>query len=182
MKRLLVCLVLASTLSVAHAKPRKLSTAYAISGIGTGVSAALIVGAFGLPQHSGDIWMPMLWTGLATGVVTPSGGNWYAGKWLTVGMGIRVAAGGFAAYAASHYRQDHRCETGNATTCKEISNTGITLIGIAGLAFVGGAAYDFKTLQDDVDEYNAKHRFNWAPVLTPSPTGNGALLGIGGSF
>jgi len=182
MNKLVVALVLTATLATAQARPRKLTTAYTLSGVGTGVSVALIVGAFALPPHSGDIYMPLLWTGLGTSVVTPSLGNWYAGRWLTVGLGIRVAAGGLAAYVAATQRQDHQCDTATSMTCQQISNNGMTLLGIAGLVYVGGAAYDFKTLGDDVDAYNAKHRFQWAHVLTPCPTGSGAGVGIGGAF
>ena len=181
MKKLVVALLLVS--SLAHAKPRKLRTAYTLSGVGTAASVSLIVGAFALPPRSGDIYFPMLWTGLATSVVTPSLGNWYAGRWLTVGMGIRVATGGFIAYVASTQRQDIQC-TDSATpkTCHQITNTGMTLLGIAGIVFVGGAAYDFKTLPDDIRAYNRKHAFQWAPVLTAPPIGSGAVLGIGGTF
>jgi len=181
MKKLIIAMLLVS--SIAAAKPRKLQTAYAASGIGTGVSVALIAGAFAFPPHSGDVYYPMLWTGLGTSVITPSLGNWYAGKWLTVGMGIRVATSAFAAYVVATKRQDHQCPDSSVPkTCTEITNTGITMLGIAGLVFVGGAAFDFHSIPDDVGEYNRKHAFRWAPVLTPSPTGNGALLGIGGEF
>ena len=184
MKKLVApLLVLLLVSSVAHAKPKKLTTAYAISGIGTGASTLLVVGAFAFPPHSGDIYYPMLWSGLATGVLTPSGGNFYAARYLTIGMGIRVAAGGLAVYVASTQRQEHQCpDSSTPKTCKEITNTGITLLGIAGLVFVGGAAYDFKTLPEDIDAYNAKHAFRWGPMVTPSPSGQGALLGIGGEF
>ena len=181
MKKLVIVLLLVS--SVATAKPRKLRTAYTLSGVGTGVSLALTVGAFALPPHSGDIYMPMLWTGLGTGVLTPSLGNFYAGKYLTIGMGVRVAAGGFAAYVAATQRQESQCRDSSVPkTCEDITNTGITLLGIAGIVFVGGAAYDFKTLPDDIDEYNAKHGFRWSPTVTPAPSGQGAVLGIGGEF
>jgi hypothetical protein len=183
MKRTALTLVLAATLaSTAHAETRKLNTAYALSGVGTGASVALIAGAFLLPPHSGDINLPMLYTGLATSVVTPSLGNWYAGRWLTVGMGIRVAAGSLATYVAVTQRDEVQCGGAMPEFCRRLSNTGVTLLGIAGIVYVGGAAYDFKTLQGDVDAYNAKHPFQWAPTVTPSPTGTGAVLGIGGVF
>jgi hypothetical protein len=181
MKKIIVALLLVS--SLAHAKPRKLRTAYALSGVGTGASLALVAGSFLLPPHSGDIYVPMLWAGLATSVVTPSLGNWYAGRWLTVGMGIRVASGGFIAYVAGTQRQDIQCgDSATPKTCKQLTNTGMTLLGVAAIVFVGGAAYDFKTLPDDIDAYNRKHRFQFQPMVTPSPTGQGALLGIGGTF
>jgi hypothetical protein len=181
MKKLVVAVLLVS--SLAHARPRSLKTAYTLSGVGAGGSALLVVGAFLLPPHSGDISYPMLWSGLGTGVLTPSLGNFYAGKYLTVGMGIRVVAGGFAAYVATSQQQEHQCsDSSTPKVCKEITNTGMTLLGVAAIVFIGGAAYDFKTLPDDIDAYNAKHAFKWAPMVTPAPSGPGALLGIGGEF
>lgn len=177
-----ICLVLVGSPSVADAKPRKLTTAYALSGVGAGVSLGLVAGAFVLPPHSGDIYLPMLYIGLGTSVVTPSLGNWYAGRWFTVGMGIRLVAGGLATVVAATQRDEVQCGTSSPEFCRRLSNTGVTLLGIAGIVYIGGAAYDFKTLRDDVDTYNAKHRFQWAPVLTPSPSGTGALLGVGGTF
>ncbi len=184
MKRTATILVLAAARlgSSAQAEPRKLNTAYALSGVGTGASVALIAGAFLLPPHSGDINLPMLYAGLATSVVTPSLGNWYAGSWLNVGMGIRVVAGGLATYVAITQRDEIQCGGSTPEFCRRLSNTGVTLLGIAGIVYVGGAAYDFKTLQADVDAYNAKHPFQWAPTVSPSPTGTGAVLGIGGTF
>ncbi len=186
MNRTLTSLALVAGLlalpTAAHAKPRKLTTAYALSGVGTGVSAGLIVGAFLLPPHSGDIYLPMLYTGLATSVITPSLGNWYADRWLTVGMGIRLVSGGLATFVAATQRDEVQCGGATPVFCRRLSNTGVTLLGIAGIVYIGGAAYDFKTLRDDMDQYNARHRFQWAPVITPSPTGTGALLGIGGTF
>ena len=181
MKKLVVALLLVG--SPAHAKPRKLSTAYAMSGIGAGASAVLVTGAFLLPPHSGDVYYPMLWAGVGSAVVTPSLGNFYASKWLTVGMGIRVAAGGFAAYVAASQTQTIQCpDSSTPKSCDQITNTGMTLMGIAGIVFIAGAAYDFKTLPDDMRAYNAKNAFQWAPVIAPPPSGSGALLGIGGAF
>ena len=181
MKKLVIALLLVS--SVAHARPRSLRTAYALSGVGAGTSTLLITGAFLLPPRAGDIYYTMLWAGVGSAVVTPSLGNFYAGSWLNVGMGIRVAAGGFAAYVASTQTQTHQCNDSSVPKdCTELTNTGLTLMGIAGLVFIAGAAYDFKTLEADVSAYNAKHAFKWAPVITPSPSGPGALLGIGGEF
>ena len=184
MKRvaLSLSLVLAASLSVAHARPRKLSTAYAISGVGTGVSVALVLGAFALPSHSGDINEPLLWTGLGTSIFTPSLGNFYAEQYFTIGMAVRLGAAGMMAYVAATQRQDVACNTLMPMTCRETTNTGITLIGLAGLIYIGGAAADFHALPDAMDRYNERHRFQWAPTLTPSPTGSGAMLGLGGRF
>jgi hypothetical protein len=184
MKKLVVALVLVASLATAHAKPRKHSTAFALSGIGTGASAALMMSAFFFPKDTGELNYPLLYVGMATSVVTPSLGNFYVEHWLNVGMGVRLAAGALGAYAASTMRQDHRCPTLMAETCTELTDNGMIALGIAGIIYVGGAAYDFKALGEQVDAYNAKHsyRFQWAPAVTPSPSGTGALLGVGGTF
>jgi hypothetical protein len=180
MKKLIVALVLVASLATAQAKPKKHTTAYALSGIGTGVSVVLMTSAFFFPKDNGELNYPLVAVGLGTSVITPSLGNLYAEHWLNVGMGVRLAAGGLAAYVAATMRQDHACGTLVPTTCTELTNNGMIALGIIGIAYVGGAAYDFKVLGDQVDDYNAKHRFQWTPVITPSPTG--AVLGVGGTF
>lgn len=183
---LLAALVLASVWAsqggVAEARPRKLATAGALSGVGVGVSAALISAGFLFPDKNGDVNMPLVWAGLGTSTVTPSLGNWYAGDWLTVGMGIRAAAGGAAALIVLTERQEVACKSQLAMTCHQVSNTGITLLGIVGIAYIAGAAYDVKDLPDAVLRYNRKHAFQFQPVFTPIPSAQGALLGVSGTF
>ncbi|MEO7095226.1 MAG: hypothetical protein ABI175_18340 [Polyangiales bacterium] len=182
MKKLVVTLIVIVSFATANAKPRKQSTAYAISGIGTGVSLALFTSAFFFPNENHDLNAPLLWSGMATSLVTPSLGNFYADHWLNIGMGVRLAAGALGAYTAATMRQEHRCSELMPKTCTELTDNGMIALGIVGVIYVGGAAYDFKVLGEQVDAYNARHPFQWAPVLTPSPSGTGALLGVGGSF
>lgn len=184
MKRFVVALVLVLAVATAEARPRKYTVAYGLSGVGTGVSAGLMLGAFFFPEDSGELRSPLLYTGLATSAITPSLGNFYADHWLNIGMGVRLAAGALGAYALTSMRQDHRCPTLEAQTCTEITNGGMIVLSIAGIIYVGGAAYDFKVLGEQLDAYNARHRyrFQWAPSVTPSPSGRGALLGVGGTF
>jgi hypothetical protein len=181
-KKLIVTLVLVASLATAQARPRKHSTAYAISGIGTGVSVALFTGAFFFPKENHDLNAPLLWAGIGTSVITPSLGNFYADHWLNIGMGVRLVAGGAAAYVAATMRQDHQCPTTEAKTCTELTDNGMIALGVIAIVYIGGGAYDFKVLGEQVDAYNAKHPFQWAPVITPSPSGAGAVLGVGGTF
>lgn len=184
MKKLIALLVLAASLATADAKPRKRSTAFALSGVATGASVVLMSSAFFFPKDTGELNYPLLLTGMATTVISPSVGNFYAEHWLNVGMGVRLAAGALGAYAAVTMRQDHRCPTLMSETCTELTDNGMMALGIAGIIYVGGAAYDFKVLGEQVDDYNVRHsfRFQWAPTVTPSPSGGGALLGVGGTF
>lgn len=184
MRKLAVTLVLVLAVSTGEARPRKYSVAYGLSGVGTGVSVGLMLGAFFFPKDTGELRTPLLYSGLATSVITPSLGNFYADHWFNIGMGVRLAAGALGAYALTSMRQDHRCPTLMADTCTEITNGGMIVVSIAGIIYVGGAAYDFKVLGEQLEAYNARHRyrFQWAPSVTPSPSGRGALLGVGGTF
>ena len=182
MNKLIVTLVLVASVATAQAKPKKHVTAYALSGIGTGVSVALMTSAFFLTTDTGELNYPLLAVGFGTSLVTPSLGNFYAEHWLNIGMGVRIVAGGMAAYVAATMRQDHQCPIAVSKTCTELTDNGMIALGIVGIVYVGGAAYDFKALGLQVDEYNAKHPFQWAPVITPSPSGAGAVLGVGGTF
>lgn len=181
-KKLIVSVVLVAAVATAQANPKTHATAYALSGIGTGVSVALMTSAFFLTTDTGELNYPLLAVGFGTSLVTPSLGNFYAEHWLNIGMGVRLAAGGVAAYVAATMRQDHRCPLTTETTCTELTDNGMIALGIIGIVYIGGAAYDFKALGLQVDEYNAKHPFQWAPVIMPSPSGPGAVLGIGGTF
>jgi hypothetical protein len=182
MNKLIVALVLVASLATAHAKPKKHATAYAISGIATGASVVLLTSSFFFTTDTGELNYPLIAVGLGTSVITPSLGNLYAEHWLNIGMGVRLAAGGMAAYVAATMRQDHQCPTLMSQTCTELTDNGMIALGIIAIVYVGGAAYDFKVLGEQVDEYNAKHPFQWAPVITPSPSGAGAVLGVGGTF
>ena len=64
MTKLLIPLVLVVSLATAHAKPRKQSIAYALSGVGTGASVVLTSSAFFLPKENHDLNYPLLFTGV----------------------------------------------------------------------------------------------------------------------
>src|SRR5689334_15034508 len=89
MKLASVLATLALATSVAHAddapaqKDPVVATALSLGG--TLASAGLIFGS----HSTGAVEL-----GLYSSLVTPSLGEWYAGKYLTVGMGIRAASVG----------------------------------------------------------------------------------------
>src|SRR3569623_3657103 len=66
--------------------PKDSTTALELSVGGTLASAGLV--AIGAGAHNDG----MIVAGLLTSLVTPSFGEWYAGKPLTIGMGLRVAS------------------------------------------------------------------------------------------
>jgi len=182
-KRALLSLALLGLLApAAHAERKKLSTAQAASGVGTGASAALFLSAFLLAkQNGGDVNLPLVFVGLGSSVITPSLGHWYAGRYLTIGTGVRAAAAGVAAWGVLNYSQTVRCNTFEYMECKNLKGGAIVVLGISAIAFVGGAAYDFKTLGESVDSYNA--RFAITPTIMPTTSGPpGAGLVLSGEF
>lgn len=169
--------LLALRAPVAHADPRQLSTAQAFSGVGTGVSGALFLSAFLVAkQNQGDVNMPLLYLGLGTSVLTPALGHWYTGRYLTPGMGIRAAAALFATWGVTHYSKTERCNTLEFKECTGLEQGAVIVLGLSAIAFVGGAAYDFKTLPDSVDRYNA--RFAITPTILPTSSGPPGAPGL----
>ncbi len=186
MKHALVSLAMISLLAgTAAAEKKSLRTAYIASGVGTGVSSALFLTAFFVGEKNGDVNMPLLYTGLGSGVITPSLGEFYVGKYLTVGMGLRVAAGLLATYGVLGNSQEVRCNnTVEVTTCKNLAQNAYLFIGLAGIIFVGGAAWDIQALPDHVEEYNSRGAgFALAPTLLPTSSGDSAFgLAAMGTF
>jgi hypothetical protein len=185
MKRTLVSLAIIAALSGTAAAEKSLRTARILSGVGTGASSVLFVTAFFVGEKDGDVNMPLLYAGLGSGVVTPSLGEFYVGKYLTVGMGLRVAAGLLATYGVLAHDQEVRCnDTIEVRTCKNLSQNAYLFIGLAGIMFVGGAAWDIQALPDHVEEYNTRGAgFALAPTLLPTSSGDTAFgLAAMGTF
>ncbi len=167
----------------AEAGPRKKSTAQLLAGAGVGASSALFLSAFLMSPENADVNMPLLYAGLSTGVLTPSLGHFYVGDYLTVGMGIRAAAAALATYAVLEYRINVRCPgVMFDVSCTSLEHEAIGLLGIAAIAFVGGAAYDLKALPDAVHRYNADHGFATTPIIIPASGGPVPGVGVVGYF
>ena len=186
MRRAAALVGLISTLGVATpagAGPRSKATAQLLSGAGVGASSALFLSAFLLPPDNADVNMPLLYAGLATGVVTPALGHAYIGDYLTVGMGIRAAAAALATYAVLEFRINVRCPTVKFdVSCTSLEHEAIGLLGLAAIAFVGGAAYDLKELPGAVHRYNVDHGYATTPILLPASGGPVPGLGVVGYF
>src|SRR5690348_16331954 len=100
MRRVAALLAAILPCAVAHADKSR-TTAEALSGVGVGVSSALVLTSFLTGDTYHPVNEPMLYVGLASSIVTPSLGEWYAGEWLTPGMAVRVAAVGLATFAVA---------------------------------------------------------------------------------
>lgn len=185
MKRALVSFAIIAALSGTAAAEKSLRTARILSGVGTGASSVLFISAFFVGEKNGDVNMPLLYSGLGSGIVTPSLGEFYVGKYLTVGMGLRVAAGLIATYGVLGHDQEVRCNnTVEFETCHNLGQNAYLFIGLAGIIFVGGAAWDIQALPDHVEEYNTRSpSFALAPTLLPTSAGDPAFgLAATGTF
>ena len=170
MIRTTTVLVLVASLATAHAE-KSVRTAQVLSGVGTGVSSGLFLAAFLTGDKEGSVNHPVLYTAIGTSVITPSLGEYYAGQYVTVGSVVRVLAGGLAIYAVTAQTETVRCATIEFSECKELTGTATVLLGIAALAFVGGAAYDVMDADDAVKRYNARTRMALVPAVTPESAG-----------
>ena len=180
MSKLVAVAVAAATLcttTLAHAEPgdegpKDPTTALELSIGGTVASGALV--AIGFQANNGG----MIAAGLLSSVVTPSLGEWYAGKPLTAGMGIRAASAVlFLAGVGEAFKclDTENCSNNNAAA-------GVMLIG--GLAgYAGGTIYDIATAPTAAREFNREHQLHIAPTYMRTPSGNATMgVGIGGTF
>lgn len=176
MKRALLVLVSLALLAGTASAEKSLKTARIASGVGTGVSSVLFLSAFFVGEKNGDVNMPLLYAGLGSGIVTPSLGDFYAGKYVTIGMGLRVAAGAIALYGVLNYDQEVRCNnTVEYQLCTNLGQNAYLLVGLAGIMFVGGAAWDIQNLPDVVEDYNRRGSIALTPTLLPTSTGDPAI-------
>jgi len=175
MRALVIVAGLALVASPAHAEKKK-KTAIALTAAGTGFSGGLVLASFLVHPQAGEANKPLLYTGLGTSVVTPSLGHFYAGRYLTIGMGIRAAALGLAAYGISQ-NQDQPCDIDPTENCPTLTGRGFTVLALATIAYIGGVAYDVRTTPDSVEHYNRYH-----VQLMPLATHNSGGLAIGGRF
>ncbi len=89
------------------------------------------------------------WAAIAGSLVTLSLGEWYAGKYLTLGLGLRaVGAATIGAGIAYSFCNDAMCS----------SDFGHALIGVGVVAAAAGIGYDIATTRSAARDYNANHR------------------------
>jgi hypothetical protein len=146
------------------------TTAVLLSLGGAAASTALVLGGESAGNLGGGL---MVLTGLATGIVTPSFGEWYADKYLTVGLGIRVAG-------AVALGKGIEC-TGNVGSggCNYNAYLAAGLVAMA-----VGTVYDVVDAGNAADRFNEQHSPHTAvvPTVLATPSGPVMAVGIGGSF
>jgi hypothetical protein len=176
--RALLVLMLVSSTAMADTTPepglKSEKTALILSAGGTALSSTLLVGALMVIPFSKDAEAnkPLLYAGLGSSIVTPSLGQIYAGQYLTIGMGIRVISIGIAAYGLT-LKQDQPCDSDPLANCPTVTGTGLTIVSLAAIAYIGGMAWDVRYVDDAVARANRKRSKRGAMV---APTLNGVAV------
>ena len=183
MSKLVLAVTAAASLCVATAAhadpadpgdqgPKDPTTALELSVGGTLASAGLV--AIGAGAHNDG----MIVAGLVSSLVTPSFGEWYAGKPVTLGMGLRVASTlVFVAGASEAFKciDSDNCQNNNTAA-------GVMLLGGL-IGYAGGTIYDIADAPSAAREFNRAHQIHVVPTYMRTPSGNAAMgMGIGGTF
>jgi hypothetical protein len=178
MKR--VALTVALTAATAHAQGdtpdlKDPDTALTLSVAGTVASHALVLA--GLAANNGQL----IAGGLASSLVMPSLGEWYAGKPLTAGMGIRAVS---ALATVAGLAQSFSCLDfeGTDRSCHDSGSAPILVVGGV-IGYAAGTIYDIATAPGAARDYNRKHAVTVQPALLRTASGSTSIgVGIGGSF
>ena len=153
--------------------PKDPHTALMLSLGGTAASAALVLA--GSSANNADL----VGVGLLSSLLTPSLGEWYAGKPLTAGMGIRLASAGVELYGLA---EAFKCW--DSCTSSDNNTAGVLVVGGL-IGYAAGTIYDIADAPSSAREYNRAH--SWHATVTPTvmrtPSGNAQMgVGIAGSF
>ena len=185
MRRVVVTLCLLVLCATANAGPKDPKTAKLLSAVGASVSGAVVVAGFVSAPDSKRINPPVMYTGIGMLFVTPSLGEFYAGQYLTIGMGVRALAAGFAVYTLETQTKLATCDdalSSDEPPCEIFKESAYPLLGIAAIAFVGGVWYDTLDAGDAAERYNRKHGFTVVPSVQPGPHGPAPGLVLSGWF
>ena len=158
------------------------ATALALSAGGVTASLGMLIGGlYGASQarHGGSegAWDTVAAVGAASTLVTPSLGEWYSGKYLTGGLGLRLGGIALAAAGVS--------TVAICIDCGHPDNSGaIALVGVGALAYLGGIILDVATAPSAAREHNTKPktRVMVVPSVGKWPSGPAYGMGLGGSF
>ena len=183
MRRVIVTVFFLLTCATAHAEKSE-RTATLLSAVSSGVSGAVVVAGFVTAENAERVNDPVMYTGIAMLMVTPSLGEIYAEQPFTWGLGIRVVASAFAVYTLETQTSLATCDTAHssdAPKCEVFTENAYPLLGIAAIGFVGGVWYDVLDAGDAVKRYNKKHNFNVVPAV-PASSGVAPGLTLSGTF
>ncbi len=163
---------------------RLLSGAGPLLSLGVVTAGGLIAGSGSSPAHwRQDVGTGIAWVGVASLPFAPSFGHWYAGDYLTPGLGLRALGIGLFVGGAANFTLRFDCADIDCPPAKDNTLGGtLMLLGIA--SYTTGWIYDVATADRAAREYNRDHatRLSVAPtaIRTGSATSYGLVLG--GSF
>ena len=166
-RAVLLFVLLVSSSASAEKSPKK---AKLLAGLGVGLSSGLVLSSVLINVNEGTVYKPTFYAGVGTSIVTPSLGHWYAGKWLTVGMGVRAGAALLAVYGITR-TQDQPCDVDPTENCPTLTGTGFTVLALAAIGYIGGVAYDLFDTPRSVERYNRLH-------VTLAPTASDRSAGL----
>jgi hypothetical protein len=160
-------------------------TARILSGAAAGVSGGVVLAGF-LVVDRASFNPPVLYTGIGMLMLTPSLGEWYAGQYLTIGMGVRAAAAALAIYTLQTQTIEVTCitaMTSNEPKCKVLdAGVAYPLLSVATIAFIGGVWYDVLDAKDAAVRYNQRKAVRVMPTALQGPQGLAPGLAFGGTF
>jgi hypothetical protein len=155
---------------------RDRNVAFALSSGGT----ALSIGLVALGAH-GDGTLAM--TGLLSSLVTPAAGEFYAGKMLTWGTGIRVVSGVAAVVGLAVVVRCTSLAVFVSGPCRENPDAAAALMVTGAVGYAAGIVYDIATAGSAVDDYNRRLHLRITPTILQTASSRATVaLGIGGSF
>lgn len=180
--RLAVALVLL-TARLASADPEDTKSpevGLALSAGGTAASLGLLVGGLAISAGpAGNRGLGIATVGFLGTLVTPSFGEWYAGKYLTAGLGLRLLGTAVATIGVSTLKICFDDCGGEHT---DNSDAGAEIV--LGLAtYAAGIIWDVASAPSTVRESNARRHTVITPSIVTSPSGGAAYgVGLAGSF
>jgi hypothetical protein len=162
--------------AVMRGEPLSENVALALSLGGTAVSWGLLLGAEGL-SNDHDTAEVLGTIGFVGTLVAPSFGHWYAGSYLTRGMGLR-ALGTLAIGAGLASFYEDVLDTWDGSDDHSADSAG-WLILVGGGLLIGGTIDDIVTAPRKVRKRNQQmFSVGVAPVVTPRTAG----LALSGTF
>jgi len=115
--------------------------------------------------------------GLLSSAITPSIGEWYAGEYLTWGMGIRAAGASMAIVGFAEAFCFDDCQGKN-------QSPGEALFAIGAIGYGAGMIYDIVHAPAAAKKHNDRQRAKLMVTPAAYPTSTGPVPGVmvGGSF
>lgn len=154
--------------------PRRKSPAVATALSLAGTAIPLTLVGVGFRHRSSDA--TEVKAGVLSLLLTPSAGHWYAGRVLTVGLGVRWIGGAIGVLGIIESLRDSASETP--------VGDGDTLLALSGLMILGGALADIATASSAAHDANASRAptTQLVPVAGPTPGGGVVGAAVVGTF